>query len=234
MNEIESLTSQVQRFGAKVDGWNASVNWLLAITAVVGILYFLATIRQSSWSKRLQTAQADLIKAKDQKLESDLRAKDLEIRQLGKETAELNGRNLKLEAIIAPRRLSNRQSKEFASLTPFANRVVEIRSYSSDTEGLVLASQILNALNTAKLQIRDNRLTMQPAGSISFGISVDGSNGKLVNELKRILSLDGNLATTSSLSLRGRGGISMSVAFGGISGGPAPDAVITVGVKPIS
>jgi hypothetical protein len=152
--------------------------------------------------------------------------------KLEKEAADLTAHNLALEAAIAPRRLSGRQQKGLASLTQFASRTVGVKSYSSDTEGLILASQIIDALSKSKIRIEDNRLTMQPAGSVSFGISVEGPDTLLVGELKKILSMDGNLMADSSIHLPNRG-FSAQVSFGTVSGGTPPGATITVGVKPI-
>ena len=117
------------------------------------------------------------------------------------------------------------------SATQFASRTVGVKSYSSDTEGLILASQIIDALSK-KIRIEDNRLTMQPAGSVSFGISVEGPDTLLVGELKKILSMDGNLMADSSIHLPNRG-FSAQVSFGTVFGGTPPGATITVGVKPI-
>ena len=79
MAEIPSLTSQAQQLGQSVDRWGVVVNTLIALTAIVGVLFFLATIRQFTLSKRLRVAQESLLQAKDRELQSDLRAKDVEI-----------------------------------------------------------------------------------------------------------------------------------------------------------
>jgi hypothetical protein len=153
--------------------------------------------------------------------------------RLEKEAAELTANNLRLEAAIAPRRLSERQQRGLATLTAFANRTVGIRSYANDTEGLVLATQIVDALTKSNIRVEDNRLTMQPAGSVSFGLSIDGPDKAVVQELRRIFSLDGDLTKGSSISSTSRGGFSAQVSFGTISNSIPPAATITVGVKPI-
>jgi len=151
---------------------------------------------------------------------------------LEKQTAELSAQNLRLELAISPRRLSDRQVKAFASLKSFSDRVVEIKSYANDTEGLVLASQIFDSLSKSVPRIVDNRLTMQSAGSVSFGVLVEGSDKALVGELKKILSMDGALAIGSTADLRSKAGVSISAQFGVIQQGPV-SATITVGMKPI-
>jgi len=232
---MQSLISQVQQLGAKSDFWSSAVNWLIFCTALVGILYFGATIRQSAIAKRLRIAQEALVKAKDDQLSTDLKAKDSEIAAANKKSAEANERsqkleqeNLKLESAINPRRLADKQQTALASLAAFAGRVVEVKSYSSDTEGLILASQIVEALGKSHISIIDNRLTMQPAGSISFGVSVSGTNKELTDALKSILA---NFSSTSSLSTNR--GFSASVSFGVMTPAVPPAAVIEVGPKPI-
>jgi hypothetical protein len=63
-------------------------------------------------------------------------------------------------------------------------------------------------------------------------ISVDGPDKALVDELRRILSMDGNLMADASIHLPTRG-FSTHVSFGTITESVPPGAVITVGVKPI-
>jgi hypothetical protein len=232
MPDIDSLTSQAKQLGESVNRWNNIVLVTMFCTAILGVVYFLFTAILATKSKILATAQSELIAAKDRQLQTDLKAKDLEIGQLKKESEQLSAGNLRLEAAITPRRLSARQQKDLASLNKFSNRLVEIKSYSSDTEGLILATQILDDLTKSKISIRDNRLTMQPAGSVSFGLSVEGPDGELVQELRKILSLDGNLIASSSI-VAPNPGFSATIAFGVTSGGTPPAATVMVGVKPI-
>jgi hypothetical protein len=150
--------------------------------------------------------------------------------KLEKDAAELTTKNLQLEAAIAPRRLGEGEAKELAALGAFANSTVMIESYANDAESLVLANQIVDSLTKSKIRIEDNRLTMQPAGSILLGISIQGSDKALVDELKKIL---GDLANSSTIRAGGRDGVSFAVAFGRTSSGITPAATIAVGIKPI-
>jgi hypothetical protein len=68
---------------------------------------------------------------------------------------------------------------------------------------------------------------------VSFGVGVEGTDYELVAELRRILSMDGNLTATGSIAATGRGGVVAGIAFGVIRGVAPPAAVIAVGVKPI-
>ena len=220
--------------------------WALVAAAIAAILVVLTTRIAWQRTKELADAQAQLSKLKEEALQADLREKNLKIAEASQNAGEANehagkfeeeagkltAENLRLQAAIEPRRLSERQQQALAELAAFGGRTVGIKSYSSDTEGLVLASQIMNVLRRSKIQIEDKRLTMQPAGSVMFGVSVDGQDEPLVTELRKILSMDRNLTAAGSFVSTGRQGVSMSVGFGVIAG-PPPAAKITVGVRPI-
>jgi hypothetical protein len=150
--------------------------------------------------------------------------------ELETKAANLTASNLRLEAAIAPRRLSKRQLDGFAAITTRAGRVVQVKSYSSDTESLVLATQLVDALKKAHLTIVDNRLTMVPVGSVIFGVSVEGADADLVADLKKLLSLDGSLMAVSPIPTENRGSISMGAVS---TPRVTPAATITVGAKPI-
>jgi hypothetical protein len=213
--------------------------WVLAGAAVFGFLaagfvvasWFtgtkLAALQDRELARYKKDADVRIANADENAAKANERAGNLE-----KEAAELTSKNLQLEAAIAPRRLSEEQEKALASLSAFANRPVEIKSYSGDTESLILATQIATELAKSKINILDNRLTMQPAGSVSFGVSVEGPDKELVQELKKILSMDGSLMAASSFSLPNRG-FSAQVSFGMITRSTPSAATITVGVKPI-
>ncbi len=247
MSDIPSLTSQIDQLGSRVDFWNTVIVWCLVATAISATGIVVAQQIAFKRAKQLSDAQDRLIRAKDAQLAIDLGNKDVNIAaaqkeagaaneragKLEKEAAELRTKNLELEAAIAPRRLTEGQQKQLAALTAFAHRGVGIKSYANDTEGAILATQISDALSKSGITIEDNRLTMQPAGSISFGVSVDGSDKALVGELKKILSSDGDLMKTSSISSPQRSGVSFNVEFGKVVTGMPLAATITVGAKPI-
>ena len=54
-----------------------------------------------------------------------------------------------------------------------------------------------------------------------------------VQDLERILSMDGHLTDTSSFTSSNRGGVSMTNSFGMVRFATPPKAIITVGPKPI-
>lgn len=211
--------------------------WVLALAATFGFLaavfvvasWFTGTRVAALQDRELERYKSDagikIANANEMSARANERAGKLE-----KEAADLTTKNLELEAAISPRRLTRREQSALASLTGFAGQTVEIKSYSSDTEGLILATQVLDALSKAGIRVQDNRLTMQPAGSVVFGISVDGSERKLVAALRNALSRDGSLMASSTVPSPG---LAFSVSFGAYSGGPPPGAIIVVGAKPL-
>lgn len=246
MSNIQILADRARDLSPSIDWWNAAMIWALVAAAIAAIAVVVTTRIALQRTKQFADAQAELSKLKEDTLQADLREKDLKIAKANQNAGEANERagkfekeaargtaeNLRLEAAIEPRRLTERQQQALAELTAFAGQTIGIKSYSSDTEGLVLASQVMDALRRSKIQIEDNRPTMQPAGSVMFGVSVDGPNGSLVTELRKILSMEGKLTASGFFVSTGRQGVSMSVGFGVIEG-PPPAATITVGVKPI-
>jgi hypothetical protein len=238
LSEIQSLKAHVEQLERSTGAWDSwyvkCAGFAVALAALAFFMQFVAhkrdvklreassrllTLTQQATDLQIETARGETARVSE-------RAGKLEI-----EASKLTEANLKLEALIAPRRLNESQQKALASLTKFAGRPIEVKSYSSDTEGAILATQVLNALATSNLSIRDNRLTMQPAGTISFGVSVEGPDSDLVHELSKILA-DLKAPASSGLSLPNRG-FSARVSFGHVSWPTPPAAIIIVGVKPI-
>lgn len=237
--EITPLESAVQPLKDNAVCWDKWYLRSVGIAAAVTALAILGTFG-IQWKARktqvtFESAQTRLVSLKDRRSQLALKAGDIRATKLEHDTEILRNKNLALEAIIAPRRLSNRQKDALAALTNFTGLTVEIKSYSSDTEGAILASEILAALRKPNIQIVDNRLTILPsgAGSVTFGVSIEGTNTELVAELKRILAMDGHLTETSSIPFPDRGGISFGVRTGLITSGTPPVAIVTVGPKPI-
>lgn len=98
--------------------------------------------------------------------------------QLEKERAE----RLKLEARIAPRRLSEEQRATLLEwLAPFKGRKIRIESYAVDPEGEVFAEQIMAAF--APLFAIDNWIGCERGSPFIRGVSVTGSDGPLIDKL---------------------------------------------------
>ncbi len=141
MSEIESLMSQVQQFGVSVDFWGRVVTVLMALTALLGLLYFLGTVQQSRVSKKLRTAQEALSKAKDaqlvasmakDKLESDVKIAGVKA-ESDQKIAAANRRSDEISAT------SNRQAAELNR----QNLATDAKLEEEKTKRLNLAASLL-------------------------------------------------------------------------------------------
>jgi cell division protein FtsL len=235
MPDIQSLTTRANELGQNVDWWNIALLWALVVTAIAAIAAAIATRQVIVKSGRLAEVQAEIIAAINEKAGgANERAATANERaeKLEKDAAELTAKNLQLEAMIAPRRLRDSQLKELGSLTEFKGRLVQIKSYAMDTEGLVLATQIAEALAKSKITILDNRLTIIPGGEVIAGIVVEGPDSALTDKLRHALSANGGALNTELPNAIKRG-FPANIQFGDITGGLSPAATVTVGVKPV-
>lgn len=149
---------------------------------------------------------------------------------LEKETEKERLARVKLEAELAPRRLSaNQQAAIAAALKPFANAFVILDSYGLDAESGVLGLQIQEAISKTPLRVHSTLMTRASGGSIALGVQVHGSNQALVDALVKAFA-DAGLVAAAGNPFPG-GGVSIGVAM------PPPgpiDGNIFVGVKPIA
>src|SRR5947207_10025480 len=120
MSDIESLASQVEHLNASFDRWNNLTTYLIATTALVATLYFIATFVANKKATRLKNVQAALGGAKDEQLARDLKEKDKQIADATRKAAEANEKaeeerlaRLRLEKEIAQRRLTGEQKATF-------------------------------------------------------------------------------------------------------------------------
>ena len=232
MPDVASLTSEVNRLTEAVGFWNTAIIVMLVFTTMAAAGLVITQRIAFKRADSLATVTGQLSQLKDQISEgkiADAREAAAQANKSAaenqKETALLTAQNLKLEAAIAPRRLSAKQQTELAG-TNFAGQTVEIRSYGNDIEGLVLADQIVQAVR-GRVRLLDNRSTLQPAGSVQYGIIVTGSDNALVSELSSIFaSLVGKPSPPSSST-------TFTVGFGQKFNATPPAVIITVGVKPI-
>jgi hypothetical protein len=140
---------------------------------------------------------------------------------------------LKLEAAVAPRRLSLDDQRSCSlSLKAFTGERVVVSSYTLDSEAMGLAGQLISALNNAGIIAIDARSTLTPTGTIDFGIRING-NGPLVSAIKSALP-SVLFENNSSVSLAGGvGGGSIRMGSGPSPMAHTSSARILVGVKPI-
>jgi len=230
VSNIQTLSRERERLSESISRWNIGYEFAMFVLIVGAIGTFVTQRATISKTERLDSVDRSIFREKDalanlqnQEFEASLHDKELRIQ-------ELKAENLRLEAAITPRRLSDHQKQALGSLGVFANRVVEVKSYSTDTEGLLLATEIAVALNKSHIPILDNRLTMMPSGSINFGVSVSGSNAELVKALREILH---EYASTQLLVSPQRAEVIMRNDFGRMTSSTPPDATIEVGPKPI-
>ncbi len=183
MTDIQSLTQTVHDFSQSVDLWNQLMLWGLGFTVVATLFVLVATRMVVFRAGQLSTAQEALGEAKDRQLESDLKGKDIKIAEALKAGGEANERaanleaqNLKLEAVVQPRDLSQEQLKDMADrFKSFAGRELSVRSYALDLESKRFGMIIEDSLKRAGLHIADNLGTvMNLKGKIVEGIEVRG------------------------------------------------------------
>lgn len=104
---------------------------------------------------------------------------------------------VKLEAQVAPRRLSREQEKSIiSSLSRFRGRNVTIVSYSLDVEGGVLATQIIAMLQEAGILVEEKVGELFVGGSFWTGVILKGpaEEQNLIAALLTALTNEGQLA----------------------------------------
>lgn len=256
VSEIQLLASQAQDLQTSFDFWNDWYVRFVALTVFLAGVVFFTQFMSVKKGKALSQAQSELIKTKDKQLSIDLTDKDLKIAEAGERaskademagkanerSATLEKRNLelqtnlererterlKLEAQIAPRRLSrDMQVTIAASLTPFAERSVMVKSYASDVESAVLGKQIINLLKMAHINVVENLLSQSSLGSIGFSVRVTGNDKDLTALLLKSLSSIGNLAVSPEA-------IPPGVMSIGRVDESKMDAIVFIGAKPIT
>jgi hypothetical protein len=135
---------------------------------------------------------------------------------------------IKLEVLVAPRRLSVEQQRAIAkALDTSVGRKVMVKSYASDGEAAILGTQIVESLKAAKLDVLNNLMSQSSFGSVAFGVRVTGNDKVLVGKLLSIFSAIGNLFVLSEAVPPATG---MSTSVGDES---AMDAIVFVAAKPI-
>jgi hypothetical protein len=143
--------------------------------------------------------------------------------------------NLKLEAEIAPRRMSRVQQNAVAvrcQSLKFVNVVIE--SYAMDAESAILAEQIVSALQLARkdgarLVVVDHTASIVTVGGFSLGVHVTGTNKEAASLIRTALSQDGKLAVAPEDS-SGEANGTLEIRQ---MPSPADDVSILVGVKPV-
>jgi hypothetical protein len=146
MSEIESLASRVRDLSQSVDWWNSAMIWGLALAALAALFVLIATRVVVTRAAQLSAAQDSLSSAKDRRLQSDLKDKDVKI-------AETNLARIKIEQSIAWRRLTSQQQSDIGTtLRRFGVQSASLwYGSASDKEAETFAMEIASALNNARL-----------------------------------------------------------------------------------
>jgi hypothetical protein len=144
----------------------------------------------------------------------------------------LKGDNLKLEAQIAPRRLTREQEVKIADnctriKDKFTGKRVRVVSYALDTEGFVFSEQIVSALRWSGMAVDDDSMSIIPGGKLVMGIQVFGSDPNLAKKIADAIGSSGSPIAVSFVETDPTAG-AIKIEYGA----PARQATILVGLKP--
>src|ERR1700680_5147895 len=113
------------------------------------------------------------------------------------QAAEAELETAQLYALTAPRRLTPDQQRRIRdALKPFARRSIRLETYGLDGEGMVLGTQIMDALKAVPIIVGDFRSSFLQTGGFDFGIQVRGPRSEndfvpaLTDALRNIGKLD--------------------------------------------
>jgi hypothetical protein len=223
--EIQSLAGQVERLSSAVNFWNQAMLWGLGAAALAAVFIVITTRLAITRAGQLSTAQALLSAEKERQLQ-------LQLAFSNKATEDERSERLKLEAQIAPRRLTQQQKAKIAAncthfKNGFAGKRVKVVSYSLDTEGVVFSEQIVSSLRASGMVVDDDSMSVMPVGTLIMGISVFGSDSELAKDIANAIGSSGSpIAVSFSETDPTAGAIKFEY------GESAPQATILVGVKP--
>jgi hypothetical protein len=148
--------------------------------------------------KKANEAEGHALKFKAEIASSNARAEEAKL-LAERERSE----RVKLEANVAPRRLTQQQQNAMAkSLRQFKGRSVTVVTYTLDVEAAFLAKQLMIALEAAGIVIEDKVANILTAGSFYSGIFVSGpvDAQDFLRELVSSIERDGNLSASNNES----------------------------------
>ena len=88
--DLSALTLRKSRLEHTQSGWELALSIALGVAAVVAFLLFIFDFGVRRYSKRVQEVQDEIIRAKDDQLATDLKAKDVEIGGANEKAGEAN------------------------------------------------------------------------------------------------------------------------------------------------
>jgi hypothetical protein len=253
VSRIQSLTENVGRLKRSLEHWNTGYVVCMAATVLAALGIFVTQRAAIKKGIEVAEAQREISELQGQDFQVDLKEKERDIAGLKKVAESERLERMRLEAVVAPRSLTlDQQQKISVLLKRFSGKTVLVESHGMDTEGTLLATQIIAILHAAKISVVDHRAYSVVTGPIATGVGIRGpaSEDTLVSTLGEVLRHIGGLevtvngaATTSSGGMIASGGmiISGSILMGGggqvtIPAGPSPPGspvYIMVGTKPL-
>jgi outer membrane murein-binding lipoprotein Lpp len=196
MLDIQTLTSQVQQLDSSFTLWSKIATGLVATTAVVATLYFIATFVANKKATQLKSAQAALARAKDEQLTLDLKEKERQIEEAKQKAAEtdekaelLKRENLRLEERLAHRRIIPAQHAKFvAALRPYAGSTVVLTKLG-DSEAGRFADDLIAIFSDAGWNVNLNMSGMvsPPIYGLQCSINEQSQAGKSLATVARQL-----------------------------------------------
>jgi|ERR1022692_762931 hypothetical protein len=141
-------------------------------------------------------AKAKSAEATAKKFESQIAEAQRLAAESAKEAESERLERIKLEAAVAPRRLSLDQQRRIAdACRKFRGHLVMLESYSPDGESFSLGEQILASFRAAGIIVADSRAGMTVTGGFDFGVHVRGPESErgFASTLVDALSSIGNL-----------------------------------------
>ena len=130
-------------------------------------------------------------------LHTEEQQREQRIAELNKEAAQLRKDADILEAQIAPRRLDLAQQSKIATncrgfKNLFVGKRIKVVSYTLDTEGFVLAEQVVKALRDSGMVVDDDAMSIMPTmGTLVFGINVFGPDAELAKKIAEAIGSSG-------------------------------------------
>lgn len=200
-----------------------SVIFAAFVAAAVGVTTMGSIVAHK---REVRAAESALSRFKAA-MEKDVAEANARSDEANKKAQDERLERVKLEASIAPRRLSSAAVSDLKTLfSKFPMRQIAISSYELDAEAAVLGQQIIDATNGSEVAVRDMRMSEGALGSINFGIFITGDDASLVSALSKIFVSSG--LTVWNIKPTPTTGISLG-------GQDAPAAAkIFIGVKPIA
>lgn len=151
MSNIEDLTRRAATLNGAIDSWNGAMIWALVLAALAAIAVVVTTRLALARAKQLGEVQAQLLRAKDNELASNLKEKDLRIAEA---TARANEAALELAKYKAPRSLTSEQAARVtAAMGQFAGMQFDgAIGPLNDPEPMVFFDQVAKSLAAAGWQ----------------------------------------------------------------------------------